>query len=47
MLLGIALILIAIFIQGTQTNMMYGFEVFIGLIGAILIIGGFVHKEKD
>ncbi|OPA78498.1 hypothetical protein BVG16_11545 [Paenibacillus selenitireducens] len=32
MLLGIALILIAIFIQGTQTNMMYGFEVIIGTL---------------
>lgn len=45
MLLGLTLIGIALFIEGTQTNIIYGNELYLALIGAIISIIGFFLEE--
>ncbi|MEK8132314.1 hypothetical protein WMW72_30885 [Paenibacillus filicis] len=45
MILGVGFILAALFIQGTETNMIYGTEVFLAMIGAIVIVIGFFVKK--
>lgn len=48
MLLGVAFILVCIYVQGEPGIKLYGNEFFIGLFGMILIIVGFFSKDdKD
>lgn len=46
MLLGIALILVCLYIQGEPGINMYGNEFFIGLTGFVLVVIGFFFKQE-
>lgn len=47
MLLGIALLLVSIYIQGEPGIKLYGNEFFIGLIGLVLVIIGLFIKDNE
>jgi len=47
MLLGLAIMLVSLYIQAEPGIKLYGNEFFIGLIGLILVIAGFLFKDED